>query len=167
MHDEHRRTYLIDIIKETRIGICLTAKGMPTVVAVARTRMVSTTRLVVVIIVFDKLWGIGRQRIYHASCLRQLATPRSLGAFGSHRLASCITSFLTITLIIIAIAIHSAHVIHRTRHRSFDARVNGSRIQRYAAPSANTDDAYFPLVHIWKASKEIHCCQEIFGIDVW
>ena len=40
MHDEHRRTYLIDLIKEARIGICLTAKGVPTVVAVARTRMV-------------------------------------------------------------------------------------------------------------------------------
>ena len=128
--------------------------------------MIATTRLIVVIIVLDKLRGIGRQRIYHTSCLRQLATPCSLGAFGSHRLASGITGFLAVVLIIIAVTIHSAHIVHSARHRGFDARVNGSRIQSYAAPSANADDAYLFLVHIGQAGKEIHSRQEVFGIDV-
>ena len=148
VHDEYRRTYLVDIIEEARVGIRLTTKGVPTIVAVARTGMVSTTRLIVIIIVLDKLRRIGRQRIYHAPTLRQLARPRSFGAFGSHRLTRCITSFFAIALIKIAVAIHSAHVVHRARHRSLDAWVNSSCIQRYATPSANTDDAYLLLIYI-------------------
>ena len=33
VHDEHRRTYLVDIMEEARIGICLTTEGVPAIVA--------------------------------------------------------------------------------------------------------------------------------------
>ncbi len=63
VHDQNRRTDLVDIIQETAVGISLRADDTPTVIRVTATRMVATGGLVVIVVVLDELPAVHRPAV--------------------------------------------------------------------------------------------------------
>ena len=102
--------------------------------------MIATWRFVVGIIVLYKLRCVLRQRIDHTAC-------QSIGAVFVIYSALCIHGFfllkaclLRILSIKISVGRYTGHVVHGHSRSSFNAGVNGSSIERHAAPAADTDD---------------------------
>ena len=144
MHHKDCRTNLVDIIKETGVGISLSADDAPTVVRIAAAGMISALGLVIIVVVLHELRSLVGQRIDDATGHRHRV--------GQALLGKCLTGSMARLFLVlaveIAVATDAGHVVHRRYNSSLDACVGSGSIQCDATPTANADDANTFGIHI-------------------
>ena len=73
---------------------------------------------------------------------------------------------LVVVGIIIAVAAHTCHVVHRTRNGCLDTGICSGSIEGDASPSAYADDANHLGIDVLQLRQIIDSCHEVLGIDV-
>ena len=162
MHHEDGRADFVDVIEEAAVGIGLRTDRAPAVVRVTAALVVAAFGLVVVEVVFDKLWCVIGQGIYNTAGHCHRISQALLG----HCLTGSMARFLFVLAVEIAITADACHIIHRRSNGSLDAGVGSGSIQGDASPAADADDANLLSIHIILLGKEIHSRHEVLGIDV-
>ena len=128
--------------------------------------MVSTLRLVIGIVILDKLRCILRQRVNHTTGKGVTAVFIVLRALGVHGLFLFVAGIAGILTVKISVGVHTGHIVHGRCHSSLDAGIHSSGIDGHAAPAANADDTDALRVNSFLYRKEIHCRTEILCVDV-
>ena len=87
MDDEHGVFYLIRTIHQREVDKRNGFRGIPSLVGIERAFVITTRRLVIIVVIFDKLRGICRQYIRYAACRFRRAVTEILRALCSQCLA--------------------------------------------------------------------------------
>ena len=162
MHHEDGRTYLVDVVEETAVGVGLSADDAPSVVRVAAALVVAALGLVVIVIVMDEVGRLWRHAINHPASHRIGVGEALLG----ENLAVLMASLLDVESVVVVVAADARHVVHRRGHCGLDARVGCRSVEGNAAPAADADDANAVCIYIFLFRQEIDSSHEVLGIDV-
>ena len=138
------------------------ADDTPTVVRVARTLVIATNGLVVIIVVVNetrRLWG---HSVEHTASHRAGVGETLFGEV----LTIPVAPLLIIESIVVVIAADAGHIIHRRGHGSLDACVGSGGIQGDTTPTADAYDAYLLGIDIVLFRQEVDGCHKVLGIDV-
>ena len=138
---------------------------VPALVGVERPPVIAARRLVVGVIVLHELGRIGGQRIGHTACTGVGATAVILRALRIEPPAEFVAC-VGVHRVEIAVGRHAAHVVHRRGDGRPNARIDGSGIERHAAPAADAEDADAPGIDPLRGRKEIDRGAKVLRIDV-
>ena len=164
--NEHRVPNLIGVLQNRLIHKGLASDHIPAAVGIQRTLMIAALCLVIVIIIFHKERRVFRERIDDTAAQLVLSGFQVFKSLRAHSRSVLISGFLAVLAVKIAFLIYSCHIVHSRRDRRLDSCIEGSSVQGHAAPSADTEDAYAIRINIFIQRQEIHCCHEIFRIDI-
>ena len=128
--------------------------------------MIPAIGLIVCIIIFHKPRCLIRQRIDDPARERVCACCIILCALLVERLFHFVSSIRAVCFIEVTFCIDTCHIVHGGRHGRLDARVHRRRIDRHAAPAADTDDADAFRVNVFSVRQIVNGSGKIFGIDI-
>ena len=138
---------------------------IPALVGIKRAFMIAAWCFVISVVIFHELRGVIGQWVDYAAGKGITAVAIVFRTLRVQLLAQFVT-LLGSHAVKIAFRSCAAYVVHRRGHGSFDARVDGCGIDGKSAPAANPDKPDTFRIHVGECAKVIHCCTEIFRIDV-
>ena len=162
MHYQNGGANLIDVVEEAGVGVGLCADGAPAVVGVAAAGVIAARGLIIVVVIPDKLRGVGGQRVDNTAG-HGAGIGKALLCQGH---AGLVTSFLIIVGVEVTVAADTSHIIHGRGEGSLDARVGGCGVESDASPSADAYDADLRRVDHVKRREVVDGGHEILGVDV-
>ena len=128
--------------------------------------MIPAPRLVVVVVVPHEEGCVVWERINHAPSQRVASGPVVCGPLRVQRHLLLVSGLLAVFRVKIAVRVDAGHVVHCGCDCRLDSRVKGSRVERHAAPSADTADADALWVDTVLHRQEIDGHLEVFRVDV-
>ena len=140
MHDHDSGADLVAVLQDRHIDERHAADLVPSAVRVEGARVIPSLGLVVGVIVLDKVGRVLGQRVNDAAAERIRTGLEILDTLGIQRLLHRIALFLAVIGVEISLCVHSCHIVHGRGDRRLDAGVQRRRVERHAAPAADTED---------------------------
>lgn len=164
--DKHRAFDFVGIGEQLCVQERCCGLHRPAAVRVERAFMVAARRLVVGVVVLDELGRVLGKRIDDSACERVCSCGEVLGALCRKRAAEVLPGLRAVVRVEVAVRGVAGEVVHCGGDRSLDSRVDCRRVDRHAAPAADSDDADFLRVDVLLDGKEVNRRLKVLGVDV-